>query len=155
MKKIINNKLDKAFGPAGTSAGIFLGLAGIVCTILYAWSAISLVVIGAFIGFTSNSTKIDIENKRVKQSNNIFGFIGLGKWVDINSRMKLGTVDSSMIWRAYSRSNRQLDIAQKDIRIILYSSNMQQIMPLMKTNSKESAKENLEKLCDQLGVQKA
>ncbi|MBN1186064.1 MAG: hypothetical protein JXB49_27530 [Bacteroidales bacterium] len=151
---IVNNKLDKAFGPVGTSAGLFLGIAGIVFTILYAWSALSLFVIGAFVGLTNTSAKIDIDNKRVKLSNNIFGCISLGKWVEVNTKMKLGILDSSMIWRAYSRSNRKLDISQKDIRIILYSSTMQQIMPLMKTNTKESAKENLEKLCTQLEIQK-
>ena len=152
---IVNNKLDKAFGPVGVSAGIFLSIAGIVFTILNGWSALSLLVIGAFVGFTNTCAKIDIENKRVKLSNNIFGFISLGKWVEVNSKMKLGTIDSNMIWRAYSRSNRKLDISQKDIRIILYTSTMQQIMPLMKTHSKKSAEENLERLCDQLGVQKA
>ena len=47
-----------------------------------------LVVIGAFVGFTYSSTSIGIsDKKKLKFSNNIFGFIPIGYWtcVDFSS----------------------------------------------------------------------
>lgn len=148
---ITKNKLDKSFGPAGTSAGIFIFIAGIVVT-FYSFTGLILVFIGAFVGFTSTSTMIDNDKKRIKFSNNLFGFIKTGQWIDIKPEMKLGLKKSNRVYRAYSRSNRTLDIDSKDIRLILYGVDNKQIMPIRKFDSLDIAKVELKKSGNQLGL---
>jgi hypothetical protein len=147
----INNLLDKSFGPVGTSAGTVLLIIGIIMTFFY-FSAIILVLLGAFIGFTSTSALIDYDKKRVKFSNNLFGIIKIGKWIYIEPDMKLGFKKSNLIWSAYSQTNRILDVADQDYRIILYHSNNKEIMPVRKTKSLDTAKVELERLGNQLGL---
>jgi hypothetical protein len=134
-----NYKLDKAFGPVGSTAGIVLIIAGLVMT-YQSPVALVLILIGGFIGFTNSSSLIDLENKRIKLSNNIFGFIRTGKWMEIESGMKLGIERSGMGWRTYSRSNRSLEIRNNEIRIFLYDSSNKKIMPVMKNKSYQDAR---------------
>jgi hypothetical protein len=58
-------------------------------------SGLILIIIGAFIGFTTSSTLVDFDKKRIKFSNNLFGIITTGKWTYINSDMKFGIKKSS------------------------------------------------------------
>jgi hypothetical protein len=142
---IANNKLDKSFGPVGTTAGIVLFVVGII-TIFSSLYGLILIVLGAFVGFTSTSTFIDFEKKRIKFSNNIFGIIQTGKWIPVEPTMKIGIQESNVTWSAFSQGNRNLDIEQKDFRILLFDSNNNEILTLMKTDSMESAKAEKEKL---------
>jgi hypothetical protein len=146
-----NNKLDKSFGPVGTSSGIILFLAGLILTYSH-FSSLILVLIGAFVGFSSTSTIIDYEKKRVKFSNNLFGFIKFGQWINIESNMKIGIKNSNVIWRSYSQGNRTLDIINKDFRIILLNSENKEIMPIKKTTSYDSAQIECETLGNRLGL---
>jgi hypothetical protein len=148
---IIKNKLDKSFGPVGTSAGIFLFIIGII-TLYSSWFGLILVLLGAFVGFSSTSTIIDSDNRRVKFSNNLFGIIQTGKWIFVNQDMKIGIRESNVTWRAYSRGNRSLDIDNKDFRLVLLDSENQEIMTLKKTDSLQSAKAELEILCNKLAL---
>ena len=147
----INNKLDKSFGPVGTSAGIFLFVIGII-TLYSSWFGLILVLLGAFVGFSSTSTIIDSDNRRVKFSNNLFGIIQTGKWIFVNQDMKIGIRESNITWRAYSRSNRPLAIDNKDFRLVLLDSENQEIMTLKKTDSLSSAKAELGILCNKLAL---
>ena len=66
--------------------------------------------------------------------------------------MKLGLKKSNRVYRAYSRSNRTLDIDSKDIRLILYGADNKQIMPIKKFDSFDIAKVELKKSGNQLGL---
>ncbi len=66
--------------------------------------------------------------------------------------MKLGLKKSNRVYRAYSRSNRTLDINSKDIRLILYGADNKQIMPINKFDSLDIAKVELKKSGNQLGL---
>ena len=146
-----NNKLDKMFGPAGTSAGIFLFVAGlIICW--FSFVGLIIVTVGAFIGFTSTSTLIDFEKRRLKLSTNIFGIFPIGEWILIQPDMKMGIKKSNKAWRSYSQSNRTLTIANNDYRLILYGSNGKEIMPIHKSDNLDSAKLTLDKFSKQLGI---
>jgi len=145
------NRLDKAFGPVGTTAGISLFIAGLIIS-FFSFTGPILVLIGAFVGFTSTSTLIDHDSRSLKFSNNIFGIIKTGQWIKIEPDMKIGIKKSNKASRAYSRSNLPLDIVIKDFRLILYDSNNKQILTIQKTDSLDSAKVELEKLCNQLGL---
>jgi len=86
---IENNKLDTFFGPVGTSAGILLFFAGIA-VIYFSFFGLVLIVFGAFIGFSNTSTRIDFDKKQIKFSNNLFGFIKIGRWTSIEPEMVIG-----------------------------------------------------------------
>lgn len=146
---IVQNKLNKSFGPMGSFSGILVFVMGLIAS-YYSLYMLSLVILGAFVGFTSSSTFIDFEQKRARFSNNIFGIIRTGKWIAIENDMKIGLNISNQVWNAYSQSNRAIDIEEENIQITLYSANKQKIMPLKKLKSLDTAKEEISKLRNDL-----
>ena len=150
---IENNRLDKSFGSVGTSAGIFLVFVGVIMSCVYP-SALVLILIGGFVGFTSTSVLIDYNARKMKFCNNIFGFIPVGKWVQVDPAMKIGIKESNLTYRAYSRGNRALDIDQNDFRLTLFDAQNKEIMPLKKFDSLGVAKVELELMSGKLGLAK-
>ena len=148
---ILKNKLDKSFGPSGTFAGYIIFVVGIITTYSN-WAGILLVLVGALMGFSSTSTIIDATGKRIMFSNNFFGFIRTGKWIDLNATMKLGIKESNITWTTFSRSNRSIDTVKKDFRIALCDSDEKVIMEISKKDSLESAMNELEILSWKLGL---
>lgn len=148
---VIKNKLDKTFGPFGSSTGFFLFLGGIIAT-YFSLAGLIIVIIGAFASFTSTSTFIDIENRKIKFSNNLFGIFPAGKWIDIKSGMKIGLKRSHHGYRAYIRGTQPIGIHINDIRIYLYDRDNKQIMPVKKFSSSESSKKELAELSNLLGL---
>jgi hypothetical protein len=149
---IIKNKLDKTFGPFGTSTGFFMIIGGIVTT-YYSFIGLIIAFVGAFATFTSTSTFIDTENKKIKFSNNLFGIIPTGKWIDITSNMKIGLRKAHRGYVGYVRGTQPVGIHYNDIRIMLYDCNNKQIMQIKKTDSYESAKSELNSLKSLLGLE--
>jgi hypothetical protein len=148
---IENNRLDRSFGSVGTSAGIFLVFVGIIVSCVYP-SALVLILIGGFVGFTSTSALVDYNARRVKFCNNIFGFIPVGKWVEVDPSMRIGIKESNLTYRAYSRGNRSIDIDQNDFRLALFDSKNGEVMPLKKINTLEVAMMELENMSGKLGL---
>ena len=148
---IIRNKLDKTFGPFGSSTGLFLVAGGFVAT-YFSISGLLIVLIGAFAAFTSTSTFIDADNRRIKYSDNLFGFLPVGKWLEITPDMKLGLRKSHRGFTGYIRVNQPLGISENDIRIFLYDSNNKQIMPVNKFSSLEAAQNALNNLSSLLRI---
>lgn len=144
-------KLDKSFGPVGTIAGGTIFVVGVVL-ICFSISGLFLIIIGAFVGFSSTSTLVDFDNKKVRFCNNLLGIIKVGKWITIEPNMSIDIKQSNRIWRAYSRGSRSVDITDKDFRIILFDSRGTEIMPIMKVLTLESAKEEADLLSTQLGL---
>lgn len=145
------NKLDKSFGPVGSSAGIFMAIVGIIASYTTLFGLI-FVVVGCFLGFTSTCTIIDFEKKRIKFSENLFGIIKTGKWIQIDDRMKIGIKNSNLVWRAFSQGNRSVDIGADDFRLILYDAENNEIMPVKKTGSLGLAIAEQELLCEKLNL---
>ena len=148
---IYKNKLDKSFGPSGTFAGYIIFVVGLATTYSN-WAGILLVLLGAFMGFSSTSSRIDIDRKRIMFSNDLFGFIRTGKWTDLNTTMKLGIKESNITWTTFSRSNRSIDTVRKDFRIVLCDSDENVIMEISKKESLESAMAELEIVSRRLGL---
>jgi hypothetical protein len=147
----IKYRLDKSFGPVGTTAGSILLVAGLIITLSSVWGII-LALLGAFVGFSSTCTLLDVDRKRIKFSNDLFGVIHTGKWIPIDNSMKLGIKETDMTWSAYSRGNRPFDVEKQDFRITLIDANDKDIMVIKKNDSLESAKADLEKVASQLGI---
>ena len=148
---ILKNKLDKSFGPSGTLAGYTILVIGLITTYTN-WGGILLVMVGVFMGFSSTSSVMDTDKKRIMFSNNLFGFIKTGKWVDIDNAMKVGIKESNVTWTTYSRSNRSIDTIKKDFRIVLCDSDEKEIMEISKSDSLDSAATQLELISKQLGL---
>ena len=144
-------KLNKIFGPVASISGQIFFVIGLIMT-YYSLMGIILALFGAFIGFSSTSTYLDSDLKRIKFSNNSFGFISLGKWIQITSDMKLGIKRSNRIWRTYSRSNRILDISNNHYNIILYTSDGKESILIQKCKNLEMAKSNTAQFNDMLGL---
>jgi len=145
---MIKNRIEKPFGPGGSWTGIFIFLAGIITT-YYTLAGLALVIPGAFIGFTSTSTIIDINSRRARHVYYIFGILPVGKWIKIEYGMKLGL---KKVHRGYRTSTRghSLDVHINDIRIILYSFNNKEIMPLKRFESADAARKEIGLLSNQL-----
>lgn len=149
---IIKNKLDITFGPFGSSTGFFLIIGGLIATFFSIFGFL-IVIIGAFAAFTFTSTYIDTDNKKIKHSDNIFGIIPIGKWIDIKPDMKLGLKKSHRGYVGYIRGNQPVDIHYNDIRIILYDSYNKRIMPVKKFESYDTSKNDLNNLSTLLELQ--
>jgi len=145
------NNLDKSFGPAGSISGVTIFIVGLILT-YFSLSGLIFVLFGAFVGFTSTSTLIDYDKKRLKFSNNLFGFIHTGQWIDVKPDMKIEIKKSNKAWRAYSRGSRSVDFVSKDFRLFLVDANNKPIMPIMKAKLLDTAEIELESLAIRLGL---
>lgn len=90
--------------------------------------------------------------KRIKFSNDLFGIIHTGKWMNINEEMKIGIKKPHIVWRSYSRSNQSLEIEDNDYRLVLFDNDEQEIMPISKYKNLEKAISNRNDLGKQLGI---
>jgi hypothetical protein len=135
---IVRNKIERSFGPFGGSTGFFIFLGGLAATWFSAYGLI-LAAIGAFAAFTSTSTFIDTDKKKIKFSNDLFGIIHAGKWIDVTPDMKLGLKRIHRGYQAYIRGNQPIGIHNVDIRIILYEADNDEIMHVKKFSDRESA----------------
>lgn len=144
-------KLDKTFGPVGSSAGHIIGLAGIIAIFISLY-ALVLIFLGLFLAFTSTGSQIDFSNSRIRFTDNIFGFIKVGKWVSITPKMKIGLKKSNIIWTSFSGSNRQLDIQDNDFRLILLDANENEIMVISKYPALEPALVDLDIFSNKLNI---
>ena len=149
---IENNKLDKFFGPLGSIFGIVILLFGIYAT-YYSWVGLTTIIVGAFLGFSYTSTKIDFENKRVKFTNNLFGIFSIGAWTELDSSMKLAVANTTKTQNTYSQSNRKNSLTEQDYRIKLFNEKGNEILTIKKFAKKEDALAELETLANKLGVQ--
>lgn len=145
-------KLDRVFGPFGTSTGAFMFLGGIIATWFTVYG-LFIAIIGAFVAFTTTSSLLDTDNKRIKLSNNLFGFIRVGKWIYIKSEMKIGIKRSHSGFQGYIRGTQPIGIHSHDFRIYLYTSENKPIMPIGKFDSLESSKAELQNLSSILGLE--
>lgn len=148
---IVNYLEKKSFGPIGSSAGFFIFIAGLLIS-YFNLTGIILAIAGAFAAFTSTSTIIDTDKKRIKHADNIFGFFPAGKWIDVRTDMKLGLQKVKRGYAGYTRANMPLQIKYDDIRICLFDSGNKKIAPLKKFDSLQSAKNGLNEMESLLGV---
>lgn len=148
---IIRNKIDRTFGPFGSSTGFFMLLGGIIAA-LFSIYAIIIAVIGAFAAFTSTSTVIDTDARKLRHSDNLFGIFPVGKWIDIRPGMKLGLIKGHRGFVGYIRGNQPVNIHENDIRITLIDENRKPLLPVRKFKTYESASKELDNLRLLLGL---
>jgi hypothetical protein len=145
------NWFDKSFGPVASFSGIIIFIVGLFAT-YYELSGLILVFFGSFIGFTNSSTTIDVINKRVRYSNNIFGIIKIGKWLKVEKNMSIGITKDNRVYRTYSRGNRILDIKRDANKIYLFDNHGDPVIPIMKVQNDKNIAEEVDKLCNDLEI---
>jgi len=148
---LIKNNLDKTFGPFGSSTGFFLIPGGAVAT-YFSPFGILIVLAGAFAAFTTTSTIIDTDKRRMRHCDNLFGLIPAGKWVDLRSGMKLGLKRASRGFVGYIKGTEPVEIRTRDIRIYLFDEENKPLIPVNKYDSAEKAREGLREMASQLGM---
>jgi len=138
---IINNKLDNTFGTIGTILGFIILLFGaFVC--VYSWIGITTVFVGVFLAFSNTSTKLDVENKKLKYSSNLFGFISIGYWITVKPEMKLFLKDCSKNNSSPAQKNNN-HTYKNDFRIFLIDENDREILAVKKFTDKLLAEDEM------------
>jgi hypothetical protein len=149
---VIHYRLDKSFGPAGSTAGFFLLIVGAI-TIFESFSGAILILMGSFMAFSSSGSTVDLDNFRIRFTNDLFGIWRIGKWQYVSRKMRIGLSDAHMVYRVYSMSNRSVDVTSNDFRVYLYNEDGRKGMAICRFKKLEEAKEELAKLSDLLGLQ--
>lgn len=144
-------KFDKSFGPVASFSGILIFIAGLIAS-YFALAGLILVLLGAFIAFTNSSTTIDTKDKKVRFSNNIFGIIKIGKWIDLDKNMQVGIKRDNKVYRTYSRSNRTLDLKVNNIILYLFDNQGNPILPIMKIQKNENPNDEMDRISNELEI---
>jgi hypothetical protein len=148
---MMKNKLYKVFGPLVSNLGILITMVGFAFLLESLIIGIIIVLMGIFIAFSYTGTIIDINKKRIKYVNYLFGIMPVGKWLDIKPEMRIGIKKSNKRWRMYSRSNRSLDINEKTYLLILYTTDGKEILQIKKLSDLNTAKTEGIKIAKLLG----
>jgi len=146
-------RFDKAFGSTAAFAGTLIFIAGIIGS-FFSFVGLAFALFGAFIAFTNSSTTIDIEHKRVRFTNNIFGVIRTGKWISIEHDMQAKIGLENKIHRTYSMSNRSIEEEIHNTIIYLCDSSGNTILPMMKVLPDENPVEKIEEIAHSLNISK-
>ncbi len=148
---IINYKLDKSFGPAGGTVGIFLMLVG-AFTIHLSISGLVLILLGSFMAFSGSGCAIDTEHFRIKFYNNLWGILKIGKWAYVHPKMQLRLSHARMAYRVYSMSNQSMDVSEPDWRVYIHDGNNRKGQAICRFKTRQEAEEELAKLSDVLNL---
>lgn len=143
--------LDKVFGPVGFIAGYFIVVVGIA-ELFSSYKGLILIVLGAFIGFTSFATYVDFDKKRFRSVVNLFGIIPVGSWRCFDGSMQLSLKRSTTAWRTWSQSNRSFDVSEADYRLQLLSRQGKLIADLQRFSNFAKASEVLVLYSEKLGL---
>jgi len=144
-------KLEKFFGPVGSSAGLFLFFAGLIIS-CFSFAGIVVVLLGAFMGFTYTCAIVDFDKKRAKHALHLLGILPIGNWISIDKDMRLGFKKDKKVWRTFSRSNRSFDTNESFYMLFICDSLGKEILPLMKVESIDSAMKEIDEIGKRLGI---
>jgi len=125
-----------------------------IYAVFYSWIGFTTIIVGAFLAFSNTSSIIDFENKKIKFSNNLFGLISIGYWMEVKPDMNLKIVNIAKVNTTYSQSNRKTSLKTLDYRITLYGSDDKQLVALKKFKNKEDASKELAEYGAKLGLVK-
>jgi hypothetical protein len=135
----------KFFGPSMSYAGLVFTATGIFVA-FYHPGALTLLLPGLFLAFTTNGTIIDTEKKKIRSFTKLFGLIPVGKCYDTGyfSRFTIQKVRSR--YTAYSRSNLRLDLDTTDIRLLLINKDRSVKIIINKYSDFEKARNEMTEL---------
>lgn len=148
----VHYRLDPSMGPSGATAGYVFLVIGLF-TVWDSYSGAILIILGSFMAFSFSECTVDFNNYRIRFSNNLFGFIRVGKWVYVSHNMMVGLSDAHMVYRVYSLSNRSIDVSNNELRIYLFNEEGRRVMTICRFKKIDQALVELARLSDLLGLQ--
>lgn len=143
--------LDKSFGPAGSFTGYFLLLFGMI-TVFISWSGLVLIVLGSFMAFSSSGCMIDCDNFKIRFTDNLWGFIKVGKWQYIHPRMQIGVNHARMMYGVSSIANNKMNVTDSDWRVYIYDGMDRRGKAICKYKNREDAEKELIRLSETLNI---
>ncbi len=148
---LIKNKINSSFGRFESFAAMLVFIFGFA-VVWFSFKAIVLILGGAFFGFTYFCTTIDIEKRRVRSGDVLFGIFTTGQWINIKPEMTIGIIKWEKVSRILSWSNRSLLIPENEFLVVLFNSNGKKLLTLNKKKSLELANDELYHLSDLLNL---
>ena len=147
---VVDNKLDKAFGPSGVFAGYILLIVGVVSIL----SGVGLIValIGAFTAFTYSGVQINTDKKVYRSYSSLFGALKVGQWKKLSGFTQITVLKSKKKYTTFSRSNRSIETSQIDYRVNLVAPNRNDRVAVKKCSSLDEAYVYAEGLGAQLDI---
>ncbi len=148
----IDNKIDKFFGDNASFAGYILILAGVAIAVSFNISGIILIIFGLFMSFTYTGAEIDIENRKYRFYNKLFGLFKIGRFKDLSIFRGLKVERFSGSYNTYRRSNRKLSNLFNDYRIVLQGESQGEKNYVFKHESFKKVKEEAARLSKLLNL---
>lgn len=147
---VVDNKLDKSFGPSGVFAGYVLLIVGVVSIL----SGVGLIValIGAFTAFTYSGVQINTDKKLYRTYSSVFGALKVGHWKKLSGFTQITVLKSNKKYTTFSRSNRSIETRQIDYRVNLVNPSKNERVAVKKCNSMEEAYVYADGLGSRLGI---
>ena len=143
---------DKSFGPSGGFAGYFLMGVG-VFTIFLSISGAVLLLLGSFMAFSASGCSVDVDHFRIRFTNNLWGFIKVGKWQYVHRKMQLGLSHARMAYQVHSLSNRTISVTDPDWRVNIYDGEKSRKgKTICKFKNRDDAEEALARLSELLDL---
>ncbi len=147
---IIYNKIYNSFGPISFASKLLFVFG--CSTVWFSPYAVFLIFGGAFFGFTYLSTTIDVEKRKIRSGDVLFGIFKTGFWLTVKPDMSIGIQKSKKVWKTFSLSNRIWETEENNYLIFLFKSNGKKLLPLSKATNQELAKDELFRLSDLLNL---
>ena len=143
---VINNRLDKTFGPQMAVSGWILMAFGLI--FILDIMGIILILIGFSLAFFTDGVKLDTEKKRVMRYSGPFGRALTGRWQDLSGYSGLTVIPVKRKITTFSRSNRENTYLEEDFRVFLVSTNRKPAFPILKSKTKGAAVKEMDKIAE-------
>jgi hypothetical protein len=149
---IIRNNINLFFTKAGLIAGILFIIAGIWISILYTVNGVMVILIGAFLGFSTETTLIDPLKKKVVHATMWVGFINLDLWIDIEAGMSLRIQKPEYSYLLSGKKRRRIEKGDDFYYMLLFDEKDEFILPVKKFKLKRDAENDLQRMKDMMGL---
>jgi hypothetical protein len=145
---VINNRLDKTFGPQMSFSGWILLVFGLAFILNI--MGIILIIIGFVLATFKDGVMLDTIKSRVRQYSGPFGFALYGRWQALDNFSGLTVVQLKRKITQLSRSNRENSYFEEDFRVFLVGKDHKPAFPIFKSPTKELAVKEMDKLAELL-----
>jgi hypothetical protein len=148
----IRNNINLLFGLPGKIGGFIFILSGIWICFCYNLNGILILLPGAFIAFSTESTLIDTEKRKIVHTSMWFGIFETGNWIDIKPVMKLQIRKPDYRYLPSGKKRRMTEAGDNFYYILLCDENDEFILPVKKYKLKQNAEEELQGMKKLLGL---
>lgn len=143
---VINNRIDKTFGPQMAVSGWILLVFGLAFFLNV--MGIILILIGFTLATFIDGVMLDTVKRRVRQYSGPFGFALTGRWQELDNFAGLTVMQVKRKITSFSRSNRENSYLEEDFRIFLVGKDRKPAFPIFKSPTKELAVKEMDKLAE-------